>query len=48
MPSSVMLRGVVLLRTDVFEGLSASIITMARIGEMRTSDVIFFGAWVGC
>jgi hypothetical protein len=35
MPSSVMLRHVALVRTDVSEVLSASIIRVRRIGELR-------------
>jgi DNA-binding TFAR19-related protein (PDSD5 family) len=37
MASSVMLRRVALVRTDVSEGLSASIIKVARIGELETT-----------
>jgi hypothetical protein len=36
MPSSGMLRRVALVRTDVSEELSASIIRVTRIGELRT------------
>jgi hypothetical protein len=37
MASSGMLRRVALIRTDVSEELSASIIIVARIGELRTT-----------
>jgi hypothetical protein len=41
MPSSGMLRGVGLVRTDFLEELSASIIRVTRIGELgRTLAVI--------
>jgi hypothetical protein len=36
MPSSGMLRRVALVRTDVSEELSASIISVTRIGELGT------------
>jgi hypothetical protein len=36
MPSSWMLRRVALVRTDVSEELSASVIRMTRIGELGT------------
>jgi hypothetical protein len=36
MPSSGMLRHVALVRTDVSEELSVSIIRVTRIGELRT------------
>jgi hypothetical protein len=39
MPSSGMLRRVALVRTDVSEDLSASIIRMTRIGEVGTLGV---------
>jgi hypothetical protein len=42
MASSGILRGVALVRTDVSEELSASIIRVTRIGEF------FFVACVGC
>jgi hypothetical protein len=37
MPSSGMLRRVALVRTDVSEELSASIISVTRIGELGTT-----------
>jgi hypothetical protein len=37
MPSSGMLRRVVLVRTDVSEEISASIIKVTRIGELGTT-----------
>jgi hypothetical protein len=37
MPSSRMLRRVVLVRTDFSEDLSASIVRVTRIGEMGTT-----------
>jgi hypothetical protein len=37
MPSSGMLRRVVLIRTDVSEEFSASIIMVTRIGELGTT-----------
>jgi hypothetical protein len=40
MPSSGMLRRVVLARTDVSEERSASIIRVTRIGELGTLSVI--------
>jgi hypothetical protein len=39
MPSSGMLRRVVFVRTDVSEELSASIISVTRIGELGTLAV---------
>jgi hypothetical protein len=39
MPSSAMLRRVVFVGTDVSEERSASIITVARIGELGTLAV---------
>jgi hypothetical protein len=39
MASSVMLRSVALVRTDVSEELSASIIKVTRIGELGTLTV---------
>jgi hypothetical protein len=39
MVSSGMLRRVALIRTDAAEELSASIIRVTRIGELRTSAV---------
>jgi hypothetical protein len=42
MPSSGMLRNVALLRTDVSEELSTSIIRVTRIGELGTLAVIKF------
>jgi hypothetical protein len=40
MASSAMLRRVALLRTDVLEDLSASIIRVTRIGELGTTLVV--------
>jgi hypothetical protein len=40
MASSGMLRHVALVRTDVLEELSASIISMTRIGELGTTLAI--------
>jgi hypothetical protein len=37
MPSSGMLRRVALVKTDVSEELSASVITVTRIGELGTT-----------
>jgi hypothetical protein len=56
MPSSGMLRRVDLVRTDVSEELSASIIIVTRIIELRTPLAVtsnrrtlyFFAAFVGC
>jgi hypothetical protein len=52
MTSPEMLRRVVLVRTDVLEELSASIIRVTRIGELGTlavtSENYFFAACVGC
>jgi hypothetical protein len=52
MGSSVMLRPVALVRADVSEELSASIIRGTRIGELGTtlafSTLYFFAACVGC
>jgi hypothetical protein len=59
MPSSGMLRRVALERTDVSEGLSASIIRVTRIGElgklavnsnrrMMLRNRNFFAARFGC
>jgi hypothetical protein len=42
MGSSGMLRHVALVRTDVSQELSASIISMTRIGELRTTSVFVF------
>jgi hypothetical protein len=39
MPSSGMIRGVAPLRTDISEELSACIIRVTRIGELRTLAV---------
>jgi hypothetical protein len=51
MASSGMLRRVVLVRTDVSEELSTSIITVTRIGELGTTLAVtskyFFAACVG-
>jgi hypothetical protein len=47
MPSSGMLRPVVLVRTDVPEELSASIIRVARIGELRKT-LYFFVVCISC
>jgi hypothetical protein len=41
MASSGMLRRVVLVRTDVSEELSASIIKVTRIGELGTTLAVF-------
>jgi DNA-binding TFAR19-related protein (PDSD5 family) len=38
-----MLRHVALVRTDVSEELSASIIRMTRVGEIRTTLVASYG-----
>jgi hypothetical protein len=43
MPSSGMLRRVDLVRTDVSEELSASIIKLTRIGELGTTSVARYG-----
>jgi hypothetical protein len=48
MASSGMLRRVTLLRTDVSEELSASIIRVTRIGELGTTLAYYFVACVGC
>jgi hypothetical protein len=40
MPSSGMLRRVALVRTDASEDYSASIIRMARIAELRTTQAV--------
>jgi hypothetical protein len=56
MPSSGTLRRVALVRTDVSEELSASIIRVTRIGELGTTIAVtsnrrtlhFFAACVGC
>jgi hypothetical protein len=53
MASSGMLRRVALVRTDVSEELSASIIRVTRISELgttlaATSNWHFFAACVGC
>jgi hypothetical protein len=45
MASSGMLRRVALVRTNVFEELSASIIRVTRIGELGTT---LAAACVGC
>jgi hypothetical protein len=47
MASSGMLRGVAPMRTDVSEELSASFITVTRIGELGTM-LALFSAYVGC
>jgi hypothetical protein len=39
MPSSEMLRRVALVRTDISEELSASIMRVSRIGELDTLEV---------
>jgi hypothetical protein len=46
MASPGMLRGVALVRTDVSEELSASIISVTRIGELEITA--FFVACVDC
>jgi demethoxyubiquinone hydroxylase (CLK1/Coq7/Cat5 family) len=57
MASSGMLRCEALVRTDVSEKLSASIIRVSRIGELGTLAITsnqcmhtlyFFAAYVGC
>jgi hypothetical protein len=45
MASSAMLRHEVLVRTDVSEEISASIIRVTRINELGNN---FFAAYVGC
>jgi hypothetical protein len=47
MASFGMLRRVALVRTDVSEELSASIIRVTRIGELGTT-LYFFAVCVGC
>jgi hypothetical protein len=46
MVSSVILRRVALVRTDVTEELSASFISVTRIGELGKTH--FFAACVSC
>jgi hypothetical protein len=49
MASSGMLRRVALIRTDVSEEFSASVIRVARIGELGTLAVTnFFAACASC
>jgi hypothetical protein len=52
MPSSGMLHRVTLVRTDVSEERSASIISVTRIGELGTTLAVtnnsHNAAWVGC
>jgi hypothetical protein len=48
MVSSGMLRRVALVRTDVWEEPSASLIRVTRIGELGTTLAEVFAACVGC
>jgi hypothetical protein len=48
MASSVMLRRVALVRTDVSEEISASIFRVTRIGELGTTLAVTSDRCVGC
>jgi hypothetical protein len=55
MASSGILRREAHVRTEVFEEISASFISVARIGELgttlavrRSEEIYFFAACVGC